>query len=622
MYVGGILSALLIGALLVVFGLLLDLLIQQGSFEVAVDEVSTVQSWNGQPDAIDGTRAAFRNRGLGSLVHRMRDHRVGSVLQSAYQRFPALGRNQSCLIVLIATCFVIVVVQGLVAYALDLAAQHAAESGVTRLRGALYQQALQVGVSDLMRGRQSVLLELFQDRTDTLRSALANYRRLVPRSWAVVAVCLIIALAIQFLLTVAALLVATILWVLLRKMARSGRPRRALLGERAGYQMAMLTESLQLLPLARGLMLNDMPGQPFDQGLARYRELSTKRNIAESSVAPLGRVLLALGTALILWLVGVNALEARGISLASSVLLLTALTASVPSLRRMALLRPTLDRADRAAEAIFQYLDRSPDVGQTANASDLNPLCKSIGFHEVTVADSNGRKLLDHVSFHLVAGSRVAVVSSDPNTPRAMTSLLPRLLDPASGQVRMDDHDIRQATLSSVRSQTAMVLQEGMIFTGSVTDNIICGSSRYTESDAAEAAREAGADHMIQRLPQAYDTIIGEHGVRLSASDRFHVSLARALLRKPRLLIIEEPPETLSSEEEELVDAALGQLPGGCTVLFMPQRLRTLRSVDHVMVFDRAKLVAQGTHVELLKQSELYRHLHYLQFNQFRNSEA
>ena len=156
-----------------------------------------------------------------------------------------------------------------------------------------------------------------------------------------------------------------------------------------------------------------------------------------------------------------------------------------------------------------------------------------------------------------------------------------------------------------------------MLFTGSIEENISFGDPRYDAQRVANAARRAGAYDFIQRLPQGFNTIIGDHGMRLAASEVFLISLARALLRKPDVLVLEEPSGEIDERTDALIDASIRRVSRNRTLLILPGRLPTMRFVDRILVFDQGNLVADGSHSELLQSSELYRHLHYLQFNPF-----
>jgi ABC-type multidrug transport system fused ATPase/permease subunit len=201
-----------------------------------------------------------------------------------------------------------------------------------------------------------------------------------------------------------------------------------------------------------------------------------------------------------------------------------------------------------------------------------------------------------------------------------LAGLFVRLYDPAAGRVLYDGSDIRQATLDTLRSRAAMVAPAGMLFTGPVAENISCGDERFGLPQVQEAARRARAYDFIQRLPQGFSSVIGEHGLRLDVGQAFRVALARALVREPSVLVIDEPDDSLDESTAIEIDTALREAADSRTLIFLPARLSTLRTLDHIFLFHEGKVFAQGTHADLVKQCELYRHLHYVRFNPFRSA--
>lgn len=617
------LSAVLVVLLLITSGVIVHLFVHRGTFDVPLNERESVEEWVVRPaEKVTAGRAFYEYRGLAAFVYEARDYNAANWLQRIYQQSGMLQTNQRCLVALLAVWLAIVVVDGLILFVLDRVIQWSVERGVTDLRIALHQQAMQVGTADILSGKRAGSVELFTENTEAVRRALVTRWRLLPRKAIVVVACLALALLIHLplslLLVAAAVLVTALATLSLSQLQKRTKPRRALLGDRAAHQMNRLTESLRLVWLVRGFLLSDTPGQPFEQSLDHYRRIAQKRDAVESTQQPLSQLILAAGIALTAWLVGVNLLrQPPSIGISKSFVLYAALVYAWFPLIQLWRLRSVGERAARSAEAIFEYLDREPQVGQVPGAKDLPRDAAEISFTSVTIADRSGRKLLDDVSLKVAEGSRVAVVSTDPAVPMAIGCLMARFFDPDEGSVLLGTHDIRYATLASLRERTALVLQDGMLFTGTVAENISCGDPRYTLRHVTEAARRAGADEFIHDLPQGFDTIVGDHGIRLGASEVFRISLARALLRRPNVLILQEPGGDVDDKTAELIDQSMRKVARKRTLLILPARVLTTRFVDRVLVFDQGKLVADGSHTELLQSSELYRHLHYLQFNPF-----
>jgi ATP-binding cassette subfamily B protein len=214
------------------------------------------------------------------------------------------------------------------------------------------------------------------------------------------------------------------------------------------------------------------------------------------------------------------------------------------------------------------------------------------------------------VSFTAHPGQTIALVGATGSGKTTVANLIPRFYDVSSGQVLVDGHDVRDVTLSSLRTQIGIVMQETTLFSGSIRENIAFGKADATEDDINWAAQSARADEFIARLPQGYDTRVGERGVSLSGGQKQRVAIARALLMDPRILILDEFTSAVDSTTERLIRAALSELMRGRTTFVIAHRLSTVRAADAILVLQHGQLVATGTHEELLESSAVYRDIH------------
>jgi ABC-type multidrug transport system fused ATPase/permease subunit len=196
--------------------------------------------------------------------------------------------------------------------------------------------------------------------------------------------------------------------------------------------------------------------------------------------------------------------------------------------------------------------------------------------------------------------------------------LLPRFIEPQSGRVLFDGEDIAWVTLESLRAESIFVGAGDPFFTGTVRENICCGNNEYPMQDATAAAKQAHANKFILDLPQGYETMLGEHGEQLDVGQGFRLGLARAILRNPALMIVEEPGEALDNDTKTMLDDTYSRMTKGRTTIFLPTRLSTVRRTDLVVLLHKGKVAAIGSHAEVVKSSEAYRHWEYLRYNAFR----
>jgi ATP-binding cassette subfamily B multidrug efflux pump len=266
-------------------------------------------------------------------------------------------------------------------------------------------------------------------------------------------------------------------------------------------------------------------------------------------------------------------------------------------------------RAGVSASRIAEIFDAPLDILEKPDAMVLPPLSGAFAFESVSFRYPGGeRDILQGLSFSVSAGETVALVGTTGSGKSTLVHLLPRFYDVTAGAVRVDGYDVREVTLASLRSQIGIVLQEPLLFGGTVAQNIAYGKPEATEAEIEAAAKSAHAEEFIKDLPQAYETVIGERGVGLSGGQRQRIAIARALLVSPRLLILDDSTSAVDAETEAVIQASLDALmrEGGRTCVVIAQRFSTVRDADRVLVLDKGKLLAQGTHLELMENCPSY----------------
>ena len=272
-------------------------------------------------------------------------------------------------------------------------------------------------------------------------------------------------------------------------------------------------------------------------------------------------------------------------------------------------LSASISRAGASSQRVFEVLDAPIEVKDKPDAVELPPIHCRVEFEGVGFRyPGSEREVLQDVSFCIEPGQTVAILGTTGSGKSTLVNLIPRFYDATDGGVKLDGHDVRDVTLSSLRSQVGIVLQETRLFSGSVRDNIAFGKPDATDEEVEFAARDAQADEFIQELPEGYDTIIGERGLGLSGGQRQRIAIARALLVDPRLLILDDSTSAVDAETEAAIQETLDRLmrEESRTVFVIAQRVSTVRDADLILVLDRGEIAARGTHEELTRDSELY----------------
>jgi subfamily B ATP-binding cassette protein MsbA len=243
----------------------------------------------------------------------------------------------------------------------------------------------------------------------------------------------------------------------------------------------------------------------------------------------------------------------------------------------------------------------------------LPPFKDNIKFDIVTFSYQTDRAVLPNFSLAIKSGEAIALVGPSGSGKTSVANLLLRFYDPQCGSISLDGHDIRKVTLESLRGQIGVVTQDVMLFNDTIAYNISYGNRAATKEDIVAAAKAANAHEYILRLPNGYDTVVGERGVRLSGGERQRLAIARAILKNPPILILDEATSALDAESEKLVQEAIEHLMKDRTTLMIAHRLSTIRRADRIIVLDKGVIVEEGTHDQLVKNEGIYAHLHNLQ---------
>jgi len=398
------------------------------------------------------------------------------------------------------------------------------------------------------------------------------------------------------------------IFVVLFFFVRTIGPRFGQVQIALGKLNTILQEDLRGLRVVRAFAREEFETKRYGAANTDLRDQNIGTIAAISTNFPLILLFANLGTLAVIWFGGLEVLGGR-LTVGELIAFNAYLGFLLQPILTLGFLAAGLSRAGASAVRVFEVLDAPLEVQDKADATVMPTLTGRVEFKDVRFRYVGAeREVLRGVSFTALPGQTIAILGTTGSGKSSLTNLIPRFYDATAGSVLIDGVDVRDATLSSLRSQIGIVLQEALLFSGTVFENIAYGKPDATEAAVEAAARAAQAHEFITSLPDGYQTVVGERGVGLSGGQRQRIAIARALLVDPRVLILDDSTSAVDAQTEMLIQQALDALmrAGHRTTFVIAQRISTVRDADLILVLDEGVIKASGTHDELTQTSELY----------------
>ncbi len=394
------------------------------------------------------------------------------------------------------------------------------------------------------------------------------------------------------------------------RFGRIFRPLSLDLQHQLAEMTTVLEQNLRGAKIVKAFAQEEAEIERFSAQNRAWFGLAQKQVAAQTRHIPLLDFIASLSTVIILWLGGRFVIE-NSLTIGELVAFTTYLGQLVAPVRRLGIIIPAVAMASAAGERVYTILDAQSEVTDAPGARPLPPIQGRVRFENVSFSYFNQRQVLSKLSFNAEPGEVVALLGATGSGKSTIINLIPRFYDVSGGKITVDGCDIREATLNSLRDQIGIVLQETVLFAASIRENIAFGLSNVSEAQIIEAARAAQAHDFITAMPQGYDTEVGERGLTLSGGQKQRIAIARALLKDPRVLLLDDATSSVDTETERLIQLALERLMVGRTSFIIAQRLSTVRMADKVLVLQGGRIAAAGTHEELLRTSGLYAEIYY-----------
>lgn len=508
---------------------------------------------------------------------------------------------------------VLISLVGLVASIANIYVSSRASIGFgTDLRSTLFRRIQEFSFSDIDEFSTASLITRLTNDITRIQMVVQVSLRLLLRSPLMLIMALFFVSRINkdllWILAVSVPALALSLYIILRK----GFPFFVKVQEKLDQLNAVIQENLINIRVVKSFVREDFETQKFVRSSEELRDKVIRASNIVVTMFPVLQLVMNGSILAVLWFGG-RKIMAGNLQVGELISVVTYLSQILFSLMMLSMIIMTFARASASSERIREVLDKEPSLSDTPEgAKDLYRVERGeVVFDRVNFRYRGGETdVLHDISFHVRPAETVAVVGATGSAKSSLVQLIPRLYDIRSGEIRIDGRNILDYHLETLREGVGVVLQKNVLFTGTIRENLLWGDPNATQEEIEEAARAADAHNFIVSFPEGYDTELGRGGVNVSGGQKQRLCIARALLRKPKILILDDSTSAVDSNTEQKIRASLKNLLTDTTVFIITQRINTMQTSDRVMILDDGAIVAMGTPAELLQTSEVYREIY------------
>ena len=526
--------------------------------------------------------------------------------------FPAQFHNVFTIVAI--SILVVFLVRGICDYMGDYLTSYVGFSAVTDLRNQVFEKVLRHGAAFFETTSTGRLMSSVMSDIDKIQVACSDmFADLLRQTFSLFGL-LIVIFGTDWRLAVFALLLFPLILFPTARLGRKIRRTSRRTQDATGELNQVLQEAIAGHQVVKAFGAEKYELRRFRAAGERLLRVNVRKVLIQGIPSPFIEFMGALTFIGLLWY---GRIEIRNNVLKPEDFMsfLAALLFVFEPVKRLTNLYSIFQQAIGASEKVFSYLDQPEEISSNPGAIQLDAFRRSIVFDNVTFRypTATGNQL-DRVSLTIEAGEIVALVGPSGAGKTTLASLVPRFRDPGEGAVLIDGVDVRNLSLASLRNLTSLVAQETFLFNDTVANNVAYGMEKYDPARLRQAAEAALAHDFIEALPQGYETVIGDRGVKLSGGQRPRLAIARAILKNSPILILDEATSHLDTESEMLVQKALANLMTGRTVIVIAHRISTIRRADKIVVLEAGRIVETGNHEELIHHGGIYHRLHELQY--------
>jgi len=491
------------------------------------------------------------------------------------------------------------------------------EFGAMRdLRDKAYVHLNKLSLSYFKNERVGNLISKFTNDVNIVQASIsATFSNLIKEPMTIL-VFFGIALSVSWQLTILAVFIVPLSTFIIVWVGQKLRQQTTVLQSKLADITSVLQESISGVKVVKAFGMENYENKKFMQETNDYFKLALKIIRTRNSSSPITEIISVVIGAVIIYYGGLLVLVEDSISASQFMGFLFAIFQMMPPIKALGGVNNRIQEASAAADRIFNIMDTEPSIKSIDGAREMLEFKQEIQFVNVSFNyEESSEAVLNSITFNIKKGDILALVGPSGGGKSTLVDLVPRFYDPTDGKILIDGVDIKDIKLDSLRSKMGIVTQETFLFNGSVKQNIAYGLNAYPLERIVDAAKTANANEFIVQMPQGYDTVVGERGVKLSGGQRQRLTIARALLKNPEIMIFDEATSALDSESEILVQQAIERLMVNRTTFVIAHRLSTIRNATKILVIDKGKVTQMGTHEELIAdENGLYKKLYAIQF--------
>ncbi len=494
------------------------------------------------------------------------------------------------------------------------------EQGVIKdIRNKVYAHLHKLPMSFFKNEKTGNLISRITNDVNVIQQSVSVIFLNMVREPLTIIVFLGIAISISFKLTVFSIVILPFSISIIAYIGNILRKQSFLLQQKMADITTVLHETITGVKIVKAFGMEEYENAKFRKETDSFFRRILKMVRVRNTASPTTEFLSVLVGVVLIYYGGQLVLKEHSLRASEFLGFLFAIFQLMPPIKELSSVNNRIQESSAAGDRIYQILDMEPSIKNAPDAIEVKEFRNSIEFKNVSFHYSDSEELiLKNISFKVRKGEIVALVGSSGAGKTTLVDLLPRFYDPTEGSILLDGIDIRNIKIESLRKLIGIVTQEIILFNESIKNNIAYGLKDYPIEKIIEAAKAANAHDFIKELPNGYDTVIGEKGIKLSGGQRQRISIARALLKNPPIMIFDEATSSLDNESEALVQEAIERLMTDRTTFVIAHRLSTIRNADRIIVIDNGVIVQQGRHNDLMKNNDgIYKKLYDLQFRRF-----